>query len=150
MGRNSDFHTGRTYQSDIEPVTAHVAAQYHNEHGGASFNSLTGDRAAQGYAIGGMRKVAESHTNSPDISATEFQAHRDRVRSAYPNNEKAFAGTWRNDEGKSIFDASQVEKSRSKAAKLQTKRGEDEVFNLGKQKGEDLRPKALRSKRDRG
>ena len=141
MGRNAELHAGisaaRGVQLDMEPVTAHVAAMYHNQHGGSSFYVHGGARAAEGYAVGGLEGAPETTYDSPTITPEQYQAHRDRVR-ANVKDENAVAGSWVED-GKSVMDASNVVLNRDQAKTLQTKRGERAVYNLTSGEEENLR-----------
>lgn len=139
MSRNSELHTGihgDSYQADLEPVTAHVVAQYHNANGGSSFHVHGGERAKSGYAVGGLEGAPESVGSDP-LTADEWQSHRDRVRSSV-KNPQAIAGTW-NEGGKSVMDASEAVASRDEAKRKQIDRGERRVYNLGSGQEEDLR-----------
>jgi hypothetical protein len=141
MGRNAELQAGidgaRGVQLDMEPVTAHVAAQYHNKHGGSSFYVHGGARATEGYAVGGLEGAPETTIDRPTITPEEYQAHRDRVRASV-KDENAIAGSWVED-GKSVMDASNAVLSRDQAKALQIKRGERKVFNLSSGEEEDLR-----------
>lgn len=142
MSRNEELHKGihgsdGTVQLDLEPVTAHVVAQYHNANGGSSFYVHGGERATQGYSVGGLHGVPETTVSSPTISASDYQSHRDKVRKSVKDKD-AVAGTWVED-GKSVMDASNVVTSREDAKKLQKARGERAVYDLNTAKEVDLR-----------
>jgi hypothetical protein len=123
------------FQADLEPVTAHVAADYHNTHGGSSFFVHGGDYATSGYAVGGSG-IPETTIHRPTLTPDEYQSHRDRVR-AGTKDPGAVVGTWV-ENGKSVLDASTVVQSRQFAKSLQKKRGERAVFNLNTGREEDL------------
>lgn len=141
MSRNHElahgYHTSRTYQADLEPVTAEVAAQYHNTHGGSSFYVHGGDRAVEGYVVGGLEGAPETHVDGEHITADEFQAHRDRVRSQVSDS-NAVAGSWAED-GRSVLDASNVVQTAEEAKRLQVARDERAVYNLSAGREENLR-----------
>lgn len=142
MGRNAEMHQGAvgpdgSVQLDLEPVTAHVVAQYHNQHGGSSFHVHGGQRATSGYAVGGLQGLKESITNSPVLRPEEFQEHRDKVRTKVASQE-AIAGTWVEGD-QSVMDASERVPDRHTAKVLQIARGERAVYNLGRGQEEDLR-----------
>lgn len=126
---------GAEIQDDIEPVTAQVAANYHNQHGGSSFYVHGGNYATKGYAVGGSG-VPERSIPSEHLSPEQFQEHRDLVR-AHTSDADAVAGTWV-ENGKTVMDASTVTHSREHAKHLQVKRGERAVFNLNTGREEDL------------
>lgn len=126
---------GFEIQADIEPVTAQVAANYHNAHGGSSFYVHGGNYATKGYAVGGSG-VPERVIPSAHLSPEQFQEHRDHVR-ASTSDANAVAGTWVED-GKTVLDASTVTHNRDHAKHLQNLRGERAVFNLNTGREEDL------------
>lgn len=126
------------FQADLEPVTAHVASQYHAANGGASFYVHGGTMPNKGYAIGGLPGVPEKTIHSPVMSPEQFQQNRDRIRAARPNDMSAVAGSWVSD-GKSVLDGSNTTPERDVAKTLQIKRGEQAVYNLNEQREEDLR-----------
>jgi hypothetical protein len=125
----------REFQADLEPVTAHVAAQYHNAHGGSSFFVHGGNPAISGYAVGGAG-IPERSIDREHLSPEEMQEHRDHVRQK-TSDPDAVAGTWVED-GKSVLDASTVVHDRQFAKHLQVKRGERAVYNLNTGREEDL------------
>jgi len=142
VGRNAEMHRGAvgpdgSVQLDLEPVTAHVVAQYHNQHGGSSFHVHGGQRATSGYAVGGLQGVKESITDSPVLRPEEFQEHRNKVRTKVSVPE-AIAGTWV-EEGRSVMDASERVPDRHSAKVLQVARNERAVYNLSTGQEEDLR-----------
>lgn len=141
---SNNLATGTTYQADLEPVTAHVASQYHAANGGSSFKAWGGERASEGYAIGGMKSVPEQVLGNPHLSPAQFQAHRNRVRQGLSNastveKESAVAGTWLRDDHKTVTDASNVTPDRDLAQHWQKSRNEDAVWNLTENREEDLR-----------
>lgn len=131
-GRNREF------QADLEPVTAQVAAQYHNKHGGSSIYVHGGNMPTKGYAVGGLPGVPEQNVDSPNLTPHQVQANRDRVRDAYPGDPSAVAGSWQ-ENGRSVLDGSSIFHDRSKAARAQSKRDQRAVYNISKGKEEDLR-----------
>lgn len=142
MGRTDELHKGvlgpdETYQADLEPVTAHVVAQYHNTHTGSSFQVHGGGRAKSGYSVGGLEDVPETTTDSPTMRPEEWQGHRDEVR-ARVKEPDAIAGTWV-EEGKSVMDASERVPDRHTARALQIARKQRAVYNLSTGNEEDLR-----------
>lgn len=139
MGRNEEFEAGsvpRWVQYDIEPVTAHVVAQYHNQHGGSSFYVHGAERATSGYAVGGLEGTPETITEQRDMTPEEYQAHRDRVRESTTLN-NAIAGTWVEND-KSVMDASEAIPDRDEAREMQVEREQRAVYNLDKDMDEDL------------
>lgn len=134
-----------SYQADLEPVTAHVVAQYHAANGGSSFKAWGGERATAGYSVGGMGGVPEKVIGSANLSPVQFQQHRKRVRAALrdaPVVEKtsAVAGTWRRQaDNVTVTDASNNTEDREQARAWQTERNEDAVWNLAENREEDLR-----------
>lgn len=144
MGRSNEFHGGATggpgdgtIQMDLEPVTAHVVAQYHAAHGGSSFFVHGGERAHHGWSVGGLQGMPETTVPSQTISPDQWQAHRDAVRSKI-SAPTAVAGSWA-ENGNSVMDASNVVGAREEAASLQRHREERAVWNLHENKEEDLR-----------
>lgn len=137
------FHNSATYQADLEPITAHVAAQRQNTHGGSSFFALTGDPAREGYAVGGAGLPEVEHFNK-NLSPEQFQANRDRVRTSVAGQSpdvqmRAVAGGWsrRNVEGKQdahVMDKSDVLPDRASAVALGRSRGEDAIWHLDGEK----------------
>lgn len=144
MGRKAElatgFHDRETYQADLEPVTAHVVAQYHNDpaNGGSSFRAYGGEMATGGYIVGGHQGVPERKLHSKKITAEEYQEHRDYVR-AHTQDANVIAGTWANDEGDTDLDASNVVEEREEAKRLQRQRKQKAVWNATAGKEEDLR-----------
>ena len=143
MGRKAElangFHDRETYQGDLEPVTAHVVAQYHNngDPRGSSFMAYGGARVSQGYVVGGHEGVPERSLPTETITPEEYQAHRDNVR-AHSKDPEVITGTWGED-GKNILDASTHVEGRDRAKALQVKRKERAVWNASEGKEEDLR-----------
>jgi acyl-CoA synthetase (AMP-forming)/AMP-acid ligase II len=139
MGRNDELRNGiqDSVQTDLEPVSAHVVAQFHNSHGGSSFYVHGGERATEGYSVGGLHGVPATVVDSPTITPAQFQEHRDKVRKAVKDRD-AVAGTWVED-GKTVMDASNVVTDRDRAKRLQVSRGEKAVYNLSEGREEDLR-----------
>ena len=145
MGRKKELQKGilgpdQTYQADLEPVTAHVVAQYHNaggEEGGSSFYVHGGEAATSGYSVGGLEGAPETTTEHQDMAPKEYQEHRDRVRESV-KNPNAIAGTWV-EGGRSVMDASERVPDKHTARVLQIARNQRAVYNLGKGREEDLR-----------
>jgi len=142
MSRKSELMAGihgpdGSVQLDLEPVTAHVVAQYHNANGGSSFAVHGGERARDGWAVGGLEGTPESSVDSARISPEDYQSHRDKVRTSVKHPD-AIAGTWV-ESGKSVMDASQAVLDRSTAKHLQIHRNQRAVFNLKTGKEENLR-----------
>ena len=129
---------GFEFQADLEPVTAHVAAQYHNAHGGSSFYVHGGNRATTGFAVGGMKNVPEQTIDSHRITPEQFQANRDRIRNLQPHDANAVAGSWE-ESGHSVLDGTSVLRNQDAAKRLQVSRGERAVYDLGADKEVDLR-----------
>lgn len=125
------------FQADLEPVTAHVASQYHAQNGGSSFYVHGGVMPKRGYVIGGLPGVPEETINRPHMTPEEFQANRDRIRTARPNDTTAVAGSWA-EAGRTVLDGSNAVVDRDVAKKTQQKRGERAVFNLNEMKEENL------------
>jgi hypothetical protein len=131
----------KTVQHDLEPVTAHVVAAYHNaggDVGGSSFLDHGGDPIRDGYSVGGHEGVPEAISHNRNISPAQFQNHRDAVRRAAPTDRSVIAGTWA-ENGSSVLDASTHVHDRDVAAHLQAKRGERAVYNANIGEEENLR-----------
>lgn len=141
MARNEElamgYAAGRTYQADIEPVTAAAAAEFHNTHGGSSFYVHGGERATQGYAVGGLEGAPEKWIEGEHLTPAQFQQHRDRVRAQVADH-NAIAGSWTS-EGATVLDASNAVTDKDEAKRLQKSRDERAVYNLEKAQEEDLR-----------
>lgn len=144
MGRNAElasgFHDRETYQADLEPVTAHVVAQYHNSQEnpkGSSFLAYGATPVTDGYVVGGHEDVEERNLPSETITPEQYQEHRDFVR-AHTKHPDVIAGTWGED-GKTVLDASTSVDGREKAKDLQVKRKQRAVWNASAGREEDLR-----------
>lgn len=131
MGRNNELHAG-IQESSVE------AAAYHNAHGGSSFYANRDGRASYGWAVGGMKGAPETTVPRAEISPSEYQQHRDKVKKVAPDATDAIAGTWV-ENGKTVMDASEVFHDRRSAHQAQTERHERAVYNLHEDKAEDLR-----------
>lgn len=137
MSRNEEFAGDGSVQLDIEPITAHVVAQYHNQNHGSSFLAYGGGRVSSGYIVGGHKGVPETVLVGDKIDSKQYQAHRDHVRNLVKDR-SVIAGTW-SEKGRSVLDASNAVPSRDEAKSLQIARGERAVYNADAGKSEDLR-----------
>lgn len=143
MGRKRElrrgFHNSRTYQADLEPVTAHVAAQHHNSGNpkGSSFLAYSGEPVRSGYVVGGHDGVPERDLPGETITPEQFQEHRDFVR-RHSKDETVIAGTW-GENGQTVLDASTNIMSRDLAKSEQIRREQRAVWNANTGEEEDLR-----------
>ena len=138
MSRNTAFAQGHTYQADLEPITAHVAAQSHNETGGSSFYAQGGERAKDGYSVGGApdskgARVPEQDHLRGAMTPNQYQAHRDRVRHATTAG-NVMAGTWRRDDGANVTDASNNIPDLDDAKRIGSERNEDAIYDVANQR----------------